>query len=415
MSDLIERATEEPASVTDEEIAELLDTAMEGPDTNAIGALEAVTAEEPGRVDRVVAALADRLEPGRPAEQLQVALEIAESLGHEHPERTAVLAPAVFDLLEGQESRVETAAARALGGMAPAVAETTAERRGAVADLLGSEELIGRAVGAQLVAALAEADPDAAAGLLDEMLALVGTTYNVTAEEVDQTALDSDAARQRFEEMLEEEREERSVHDSARREVATAVALVAESHPDAVADHVDDIAAAIEESDVPGVRYALVDALVPVAESSPAAAMAALDALVGRLEAGGLPENLARVARVLGFLADADERRVADAVRPHLDTVLGLLEEEDPGVRGATAGLLMYVGEQYPEDVAEGEEALLELLDAEDPSVRGSAALVLGAVGGSDARERLSAVAAADPSEEVRAAAGQAAQRIDAS
>jgi hypothetical protein len=412
-SNLVELAREEPTSVTDEQLAELIEQAAEEYDTAAREALQVVANAEPNRAGTMADELAVHIETALdPGPALTTTVELASLYG----ERMGAAAPALVDRLD-DGGDTTTRAAQALAQIGPAAGDALTGQTERIRALLTDEAMMRWVAGTELARSVAESNPAVVVDLLDELFAVLERESDSTLDTVDTTSElvdDEGLGFERVEETLEEERDRQSTLRSAKARAAEAIAAAAPADSEPLLGHLDRMVLLVESLEHPSARYGIVDALAPVAEQYPREAMAALDALVGRLDAGGLPENLGRVARVLGFLADADEQRVAEAVRPNLDAVLELLAADNEGVNGAAVGLLMYVAEQYPDEVAEGTDALLDLLDARDDSVRGSAAWVLGTVGEDAARERLVAVSEEDRSEEVRQAAAHAADRIAA-
>lgn len=417
MRELSEQAMENPATVTDGELDRLVGTAVAEVESLATRGLAAVIAEDPDRLETVTAGLLDRLEPDRPEEDIRDALRLGADLGGRHPTRATALLPAAFEFVDHESALVSDAAVQALVRVGPANPSTVADHRDAVGSLLDDDRVRYREVGAKLAAALAGDRPEAALALLEDLVAAVGTEYEsvVTDAGSDDGGTAAVGSRHpgRPRELLEHDRAQRNRQFAARKHAALAVADLARSRPEAVADHAGTLAGIVEGTDHRELRYHLAGALVPVAETTPEAAIDALDPLVGSLAPEVRDRSLARVTRALSFLADADRERVAGAVGPRLTVVLDLLESEQEGTESAALGLLLYVAERYPDEVAEATGTLVSLLEAGDPSIRAEAAWVLGDVGGPDTQDRLETVAASDPVEEVRAAADRAVEQLD--
>ena len=156
------------------------------------------------------------------------------------------------------------------------------------------------------------------------------------------------------------------------RVAAELVATVGEEAPAALVPHVDDLVGVLELGHRTSVRRNVAAALASVAETDPAAVESAVPALAAELGAEEVPLRT-YAARTLGLVAADAPERVTEAVTPHVTDLEPLLREGTPPVRAAAAGLLSYVGEEDPAAVEPVVDALVAALDEDD--------VVAGAVG----------------------------------
>lgn len=98
---------------------------------------------------------------------------------------------------------------------------------------------------------------------------------------------------------------------------------------------------------------------------------------------------------------------------PGLNALLGeLLASPEIGVRLGAAALVEELAAVDPSRRPQAAAALAPLLAAADPVLRGDAAYLLGFTGGTTELPALDALAAADPSADVREAAAEAAAQV---
>ncbi|WP_306057728.1 HEAT repeat domain-containing protein [Natronococcus wangiae] len=229
----------------------------------------------------------------------------------------------------------------------------------------------------------------------------------------------------------------------ATRHLLRCLAAVADDQPDAVADHVAtvvDVLTARRGYDRWGLRT-----LAHVSREAPAALEPAVpllsDALAANPEANGAPAltvlgraaraeaslpSLAFVARAIelvdhdddsvrrnaiGCLADV-AHRTPSAVEEACPRITPALESDDPKTRANAAVTIGRVAVGRPDVVDPARTRLIALLEDEFPYVRANACVALGYGDVTEARERLSKLAAGDPEPAVRDRAAWACDQL---
>ncbi|MFB6173261.1 MAG: HEAT repeat domain-containing protein [Halobacteriales archaeon] len=423
-ADLIERVREEPGSATEEDldrlvglIADLDPTEMAGPDPylELSNALMAAVGEDPDRIDRVLEDVEEYLESPDPevrADAAQVALDFAQH----HPRRTAAtLLGALAARFDDDSIGARNTSVRAVGRLVQSTPEVlTPDLVERLPALFEAEIPEIRLIGTMMASEAAEQYPDLVAGMVPALAERI-----VVEDPGDEAEIGAGGSHGRSGRPIEQRRTEGAregameIRQIAARSAEAIVALAGEE-PGAVAEHAPEVVEALEAEDAadPYVRNQLLDALGAVARSHPESVVAGVDALVEELVSADEAETAGRAAWALGFVAEGEERTVADAVEPAVPAVIGLLDADNARVRGAAASLLMYVGEHHPDAVEPAAEPVRALLSDDQPFVRGSAAWVLGLVGDEGDRDRLSELAEEDPDAEVRRTAGRALESL---
>jgi hypothetical protein len=228
----------------------------------------------------------------------------------------------------------------------------------------------------------------------------------------------------------------------ATRDLLRCLASVSEEHPDAVVDHVDELVSILTARrgyDRWGLRT-----LTTVARTEPTALESAVpmltDALVTNPDANGVPalSALGRVARdgelssfefveyaatlvehreravrrnATGCLADV-AHQTPSVVEPVCSVLTSALECDDPKTRANAAIAVARVAAGTPNAADRHRQRLLSLLDDEGRHVRANACLALGYGEVTEARRRLSELAADDPASNVRDRAAWAHDRL---
>jgi len=245
---------------------------------------------------------------------------------------------------------------------------------------LQSDENLVRTHAAQLTTALAAEDPQAIEPLVPTLTTLFDDERSVVLKEVlfslsllaeDEPDALTDAAGG----LLSVLDHELPVVRSAG---ARAIRPLAVERPAAFADHVEDVLAVVEHppSD-------------PTAglELSPNDGPIRAETVENVREQAQRRQHAARVvaADLLVEVADSDP----DALAPHKETLLALLDDDGPAVRAASAGALANIAEQHPDALTDAVDPLIEALDDIDDAVRARAVAALGFIGDETAVEPL--------------------------
>jgi hypothetical protein len=204
---------------------------------------------------------------------------------------------------------------------------------------------------------------------------------------------------------------------------------VATVAPAAVGDRLGPV---VDRLDHPrdGVSRHAAGTVLAVAQDAPERLVDELPALLSMLAAAAEPDDpetgrdvgtlqrRSRIERAASRLLVA--RAVAEVARQRPDaaaeTVLesgaddhlrSLFEDEQPRIRAAAAGLAAHAAEREPDAFEPAVSTLVDLLSDDHEVVRASAVWTLGALDDPDTVEALERTSREDPSEEIRALAGE--------
>lgn len=210
------------------------------------------------------------------------------------------------------------------------------------------------------------------------------------------------------------------------KEVLFALSLLADADPGAVVDLADGLVGVLDH-DLPVVNSAGARALRPVAVAHPEAFVDHVDDLLAAVErpvsdpmAGLEPSpnpDMVRTETVENVRGQSRRRQLAarvvaanvvvevaeiepDAVRPHVDRLVALLDDDDPAVRAASAGVLATVAEHRPDAIEAAVPSLVDALEDVDDTTRARAVAALGYVGDDAAVDPLWDLAADDETDE---------------
>ncbi|MFB6150653.1 MAG: HEAT repeat domain-containing protein [Haloarculaceae archaeon] len=187
------------------------------------------------------------------------------------------------------------------------------------------------------------------------------------------------------------------------------IVSIARQEPAAVVDHLPDLAPFADDP-VLQIRVVVLDVLGALAMDYPERVLGHLPALAAALD-DGRPVS-AHAVKALGALSQERPDAAVEAVSPHADKLIDLLDHAESEVRSVAAGLLSYLGAEQPETVEPALPDARDLLDDEHPYVRGNAVWIVEAVGDESDRETLKELAESDPNPQVREAAETAAQQL---
>lgn len=236
---------------------------------------------------------------------------------------------ALVDALDDDSVVVAQKAAAALVPIAESTPDALADASEALLALYSHDVSTASAYGAKLLGTLAVERPatlrDHIDGVLDALEAHSDagdgrSNVDDLAATADGTADDVRAA------MAQHDDAELKREQASRETVANVVVALAETYPDAVADHLDRIADATDDAPTV-VAAAYVDAIAAVAEVDPNAASDATAVLLAHLDHDH-PMLRGRAIRALGFLGD-------DATVDHLRRVADT--DDDADVRALAA------------------------------------------------------------------------------
>jgi HEAT repeat protein len=210
------------------------------------------------------------------------------------------------------------------------------------------------------------------------------------------------------------------------KEVLFALSLLAEADPDAVVDVADGLVGVLDH-DLPVIHSAGARALRPLAVECPEAFVDHVDDLMAVVERPvsdpmeGLDPSpnpdMIRTETVENVRGQSRRRQVtarvvaatvivevADiepaAVRPHVDRLVDLLDDDNPAVRAASAGVLATAAEHRPDDIGEAVPSLVDALEDVDDTTRARAVAALGYIGDDVATGPLRDLAADEDADE---------------
>lgn len=176
------------------------------------------------------------------------------------------------------------------------------------------------------------------------------------------------------------------------------LAAIAETDPERFRDQLPTIAERFPHlSD--SAQVGLLEMLIPIAESDPAAMSPLLELLGHSFRNEDDERILVRAGWALSLSGEAYPNEVAAAIADNVEPAFTLLDG-DLEARAAGAALLSYVAEYQPELLGSRQNELREHLDDEHESVRTSILWALGALGASE--ELFEEIAHTDESELVR-------------
>lgn len=393
-NELLRRTRDAPETV---EIADVV-APLEDEIDRETGARAVLALCEPGPDARsdVIEDLAGYLEKGSVAETPNAAFLLG-VVAREYPDDARAAVPALAGALDGSTA-VPGNVLRTLAAIADAEPASVADALPAVGSHLTNGPLPVRRAALAVVASVADADPTLVEPAVPALVDVVADAASGPA--VGDADLPGHVRGRLQDEAVDTER--------LQQRAASVLLAVAERDPGAVEGDLPTLRSVLAPGVTvnPRLRGTVLELLETVADAdaSPVLALTAALVEVVRTE-DRLPALQASAARTLAVLADAEFETVTDAAQPAIPTLGGLLDADDPDVRGAAAGLLSYLAERHPEPVGRQAEALIALLDDEHIHVRGSAVWALGYADAEGARDALRETATADPDETIRALA----------
>lgn len=188
---------------------------------------------------------------------------------------------------------------------------------------------------------------------------------------------------------------------------------IARADPKSMAVHLDILLDQLHPDELRAIREATYDASWFVAQHQPATARQAIKQIADLIPSEDNPTARAKAVRTLAILADKYPETVTTAVKPVIDHVIELLDEETELAIGATVGLLAYVAEDEPSLVEPVTPRLTELLQGYPDSIRANAIWTLSFVGDDSLLEEINAVAEETSDEKIETLAEEAIQRIE--
>jgi hypothetical protein len=190
--------------------------------------------------------------------------------------------------------------------------------------------------------------------------------------------------------------------------VLTALKWIADVYPDAVVPVTPDLITYIQQVDDSN-RIGAIAVLMTLLKEYPHLAEETIPTATELLNA----ENYMLRANAAGLLADLSDE-YPSKVRTSVPRVIDLLSDDDEKARYNATSILARVAKQYPEVVEPAIPLLIDALDEDFEYSRGNACWALGYVEASQALGALEERRQTDSSEEVRKAAEQAIQLIEA-
>jgi HEAT repeat protein len=333
-----------------------------------------------------------------------------ESMITDQPEQDELIVEIILSLIDDEDGEVSAIARSALTTAADKTPHALVPRvPQLIARLDETEVPAEEAAIAVVLGKIASESPDAVTTAVPTLLDRVSNITEIDTEEEYQYVDEWDR-----EAVQSQARQVQSTRRFIRETAISTVAIVAESCPDAVIPAIERLKRVFND-DNPQVRIAANEALSHLAEPAPEAVESAVPQLATQLTDD--PSNAVRVtaARTLAHVAEYAPQTVIDEVIGSVPELFSLLESENPAARSASIGILAYVAEESPETVRRETASIVELLSDDDPVVRGNAAWTLGYAGAATAREDLHRVSEDDPEEYVRDIATASLQLIEKS
>jgi len=406
--DLADLAREEPSSVDPEELAALLDADAADARWYALQALR--TAAGVGAIDlsTFVGDLRGALADPDARVRSTAAMAIGDVAARD-PTAVADHVEPMTDLLSGDDELVRTAVTDYLYRLADAADDPDsgvdpAALEVAVADLRGLLEDPAQRENAVLALGPIA---DRYAGRLTGDVDAFREVFLAASDGPGGVDIDGSATHQTREHIQDSTANAKVKRRAIRNAAGRALVAVAREDPTAVVESLPALADALEDPN-PDARSFALEAFEAAAAGHADAVSQHLDRIAARLEDGTGVREHATLA--LAAVSQSDPDAVVEAVGPYHDAVVDLLGHQSPAVRGAAVGLLSYLAEESPGSVDPG--PVRPLLDDDEAYVRGNAAWVLGYLEDEEARAAIAERAADDPDPEVRSAAEAALDRL---
>lgn len=270
----------------------------------------------------------------------------------------------------------------------------------ALSTALDDEWGVTREAAATALAGIAESTPETAQRAIPSLLDLLTDESTPDGSKIpsfDDGEGDSPPA-----EAFEREHDQaRELADSIREMAALTVGRIATARPTAVSEHRDAVVSLLADPN-DGVQAAAAEIVAGSAAANPESWSTAIEPLAELLADREDPTLLAPAAHALAALASQYAHEVTDAVTPIPDSIRTLLAA-DENRRATAAGLLSYVAERRPDEVAPYLDTLVELLSDSSEAARGNAIWALGYLGDDRAIEALERARKREPNPAIRA------------
>ncbi|MFD1511918.1 HEAT repeat domain-containing protein [Halomarina rubra] len=314
-----------------------------------------------------------------------------------HPDQVRTAVPYLIGRVEGGDPMVRRNALRALARVASHAPTSVTPARQATLDALcdaAEHDDETRAHAAVVLRQLSEVVPEQ---LVEDTDRLLGVLRATSATEQPHLSNGPDA-----DEELERERQDVLVHHaSTGTALASTLVILATEVPARLTTSSDTIAAALSNADA-GVGAHIAESLAILGAEDPTALCGQAETLAAVLDD---ERTRPHAATALAYLAEDNPEAVADAVVPHIDSLLAAVPRADSEERRAMVGLLAYVAEERPSAVRPGRDTVVDLLGDDDAGVRGQALWTLRFIG-VDSLEPLRTIESEDPVSELRILAG---------
>jgi HEAT repeat protein len=421
--DLADLAREEPSSVDPDDLEALLDADSADARWYALQAIR--TTSSAGELDLTafVDELGDALTDDDSRVQTAAAMAVGD-LADREPTAVTGLLSEMTALLSTDEQLLRTAVADYLIRIADAAGESgdaTGESNGATASESGGD--VSPAVLEPVVSDLRSLleDPaqrdnavlafgsvaDQFAHRLTDDADVFSDVFVETTDGPDGVDMDGPVAQSTQDRVQESTAKAKVNRRAIRNAAAESLVAIAREDSSALEESLPALADVLDDPN-PDARSYVLEVFEAVASADADAVSPYLDAVAARLEDGtGVCEH---AALALAAVSQSDPDAVVDAVAPYHDAVVDLLGHQAPAVRGAAVGILSYVAEESPDAV--DPEPVRPLLHDDHAYVRGNAVWVLGYLGDETVREMVRERAESDPDPEVRSAAEAALERL---
>ncbi|MFH5801439.1 HEAT repeat domain-containing protein [Haladaptatus sp. CMAA 1911] len=367
-----------------------------------------VCEESPDRTEQVIRQL-EIVFKGEDHEVREMATLVAVQLAESRPERLREFVPLLVDSLEDAPGPVADNAALALSQIAseyPSDIELAASRCGW---LLDSELSFLRQRGLDIVVPVARAAPEKVVPVVPELVNLA--RERTCWEQPDR--LDRVTSEITRREIAEASRREQIDREVQRARAILTLRLIAERRPADLVSAITPLGRLLQTETNPQAQLALMNIISLVVNTDSEAVLPVLSKLTDTIRTSCDSELQGAAIRILAALGEDHLDEVGPAVEELIPSITGLLRDDEPSTRGATAVLLTYGAEYQPEPIEPAVTDLRALLDDEHEYVRGSAIWALGLVGDDISRPVLQELSTSDPADQVRNAASEAIQMLE--
>lgn len=338
------------------------------------------------------------------------AVRILVNIAAAHPDTIVEHLPALADRLEDQDPAFRGGIAQVFLAVSREAPDPVMAEIDALEPLLADEVPYVAEVVIRLARSSLPNEAPALAPLIDDLVSFLASMPEIDSEDRRRWVRYHPSYRE------VQEQQQFSVPDGERiaAMAADVLATFAEERPEDVRGHDQTLVEVLERERSTYLRLHLLDTIGAIAAIDPDVADQAIEPVATVLADAPTDSLAAKAAWTLAWLGEGRAAELTTAIEGELDTLIDGLEAEDDELVEASAAVLSYVAEHDPAAVRRALPRVRELLESEEPQIRGLAVWILGYAGTEDDLMRLNTVRDADGSDEVSAAAGEAASLLAA-